>query len=86
MSSPAPRNRSKPATARSVARAKQSPTNANIVDALDRIHGEVSEVRSDLSALTTRVETLATKSDMRILETDMGQLLNHFGLTSGGKP
>ena len=54
--------------------AKRNPTNATIVEAIERMHDELSEVKGDVATL---------KTDVATLKTDVGKLLHHFGLTSG---
>ena len=69
MSSPQPRSR--PASAaRSVARAKQNPTNANLADAMSDMHSVMVEVQGAVATL----------------KGDVGKLLHHFGLVSGEMP
>ena len=89
MSSPQPQKQPSAAT-QSVRKAQQSPTNANIVEAIVQMHEELSG-KTDVASLKTDVASLKTdvaslKTDMATLKTDVGKLLHHFGLTSGSTP
>ena len=78
MSSPQPKPSTRPtAASRAINRAKQSPTNENIVDALDNMYGEMSEMRADVATI---------KTDMSGLKTDVRKLLDRYGLVSGDQP
>ena len=87
MSSPQPQKQPSAAT-QSVRKAQQSPTNANIVEAIVQMHeelsGDVASLKTDVASLKTDVASL--KTDMATLKTDVGKLLHHFGLTSGSTP
>ena len=74
-----PQSRRHPSTAaaRAISKAKQNPTMANVVDALDDVYGEISEMRNDVAIL---------KGDVVTLKGDVGKLLHHFGLASGSTP
>lgn len=67
--------------ARSIERARAQPTAANIVDAISDMHEEFS---GDIAILKTDVATL--KTETAGVRTDVGKLLHHFGLASGGSP
>ena len=56
-----------------ISAAKRTPTNANIVEAIERLY----DGPDGLAGLSDR---------MKRVETDVGKLLHHFGLTSGPTP
>ena len=63
-----------------ISAAKRVPTNANIVEAIERLYDGpdgLAGLKSDVAGL---------KSDVAVLKTDVGKLLHHFGLTSGPTP
>ncbi len=73
MSSPEPR-RQQVTAARSVLKAKQNPTNANLAEAVGDMRDEYTDAVAEI------------KADLKVLKTDVGKLLHHFGLTSGSPP
>ena len=87
--------------ARSIQRAKDQPTIANVVDAISDLHTEVtadtSVLKTDVGKLKTDVRKLKNvreikadvreiKADVGELKTDVGKLLHHFGIVSGDNP
>ena len=74
--------------ARSIQRAKDQPTIANVVDAISDLHTEVtadtSVLKADVREIRTDVREIRT--DVGELKTDVGKLLHHFGLVSGDNP
>ena len=74
--------------ARSIQRAKDQPTIANVIDAISDLHTEVtadtSVLKADVRELKADVREL--KADVGKLKTDVGKLLHHFGLVSGDNP
>ena len=70
-----------------ISAAKREPTNANIVEALERLYDGpdgLAGLKSDVATLKGHVSGLS--DDMAVLKSDVGKLLHYFGLTSGSTP
>ena len=82
MSAPQTQDRRQPTkAARSIQRATEAPTTANVIDAISDLHDHVG---TELQPLKGDVGTI--KEDVGTLKGDVGKLLHHFGLVSGSPP
>ena len=84
MSAPQTQDRRQPTrAARSIQRANETPTTANVVDAISDLHDHVG---TELQPLKEGDVATLKEDLVGTLNGDVGKLLHHFGLVSGGPP
>ena len=55
-----------------------------MIDMHEELSGDIAVLKADVAVLKDDVAVL--KAEMTAVRTDVGKLLHHFGLISGGSP